>query len=89
MDAELGSRTSQELASPADLLIRPQPMLARVGQVLYWIGCAIGFTALLVAIWLFTRNPSEPGLGIRALAFAMTAWVAGHVIRRLLSVKRN
>jgi hypothetical protein len=61
-----------------------------IGQVIYWIGCAIGILSVPSAIWTFFNTGIEynlesiangPGL---VLAVGMGAWLSGRVVCDLL-----
>jgi hypothetical protein len=64
----------------------PKNMLARLGSVLYWLGC--GLAALLVIFFLFlvfSPSTAEVKFSPFLLAGALIVWLIGRACRYVLS----
>ena len=64
--------------------------MGRLGQVIYWLGCALGILSVPAAVWTFLDLGVEynfysiakgPAL---VLACGMGAWLSGRVARYIL-----
>jgi hypothetical protein len=66
-------------------------MLARLGNVLYWLGCivAVAVLSLDVALWIgeSDRRSSEIGLFVFVAVVAVAIWLIGRACRYVLSGK--
>ena len=62
-------------------------MAARLGNVLYWLGCAVAIVlALLGVLILFGHSP---GMAVFLFVPAAVAWGLGAAARYVLSGSRN
>jgi hypothetical protein len=63
-------------------------MLARLGEIFYWIGCIVAvLIATIVAAFLVLSDP-QPGnwsMATSDLGFALAAWLIGLALRYLLA----
>jgi hypothetical protein len=65
-----------------------EPMLARLGDVLYWLGCGIAVVILAAGAWLVLGGDLIPENRSVVLAIcigcALAAWLIGRVCRYVL-----
>ena len=66
-------------------------MAARIGNVLYWLGCAIAvvIAVFAVAIYIVDGRTHSDGLIVFAvfLAAAIISWVIGRALQYILSAR--
>ena len=61
-------------------------MAARLGNVLYWMGCILAALILICfQILASNENPYSWGLASFGLAFAVVSWLAGRALRYILA----
>jgi uncharacterized membrane protein len=63
-------------------------MLARLGNVLYWLSCIVA--GLIIAVYAYVTymepyHPDQFGMGIFVVAIAFAVWLVGRACRYILA----
>ena len=65
-------------------------IVGRIGQVIYWLGCALGLLSVSVAVWIvfymrveYSLDSIAGGPGL-VLGLGLGAWLSGCAVRSIL-----